>query len=280
MHWTTTRVGTPAGTVAVRSAGAGPRVLLLHGIPGSGGVWGGVASRLVARGQSVLVPDLLGFGGSDRPTALEALWIDAQATALATVLEQSGEAPMLVAGHDYGAPVAVTLARRRPDLVRGLVLAAGNLLTDTPIPPPLRAVLLPVAGPLLARLVFSALSLRLMLWAGSGRPRPRLNRAAYLGDRAQVRAIGTLFQGALAGLATRYAPVEAALPVLGRPSVVVWGDRDPFFPLEEGQRVARAAGADLIVAPGAGHFLPAERPDVFIDAVDRLARRGESEKPD
>ena len=42
--------------------------------------------------------------------------------------------------------------------------------------------------------------------------------------------------------------------------LVGWGDRDPFFPLEQGERTAAAANARLHVFRGAGHFLPHERP--------------------
>ena len=42
--------------------------------------------------------------------------------------------------------------------------------------------------------------------------------------------------------------------------LVGWGDRDPFFPLEQGERTAAAANARLHVFHGAGHFLPHERP--------------------
>ncbi|MBW3591437.1 MAG: alpha/beta hydrolase [Actinobacteria bacterium] len=58
---------TSAGRVAVRVDGEGPTVLLVHGIPGSAGEWDQVSDGLVAAGFRVLVPDLLGFGASDRP---------------------------------------------------------------------------------------------------------------------------------------------------------------------------------------------------------------------
>jgi len=65
---TTHRVELPDGEhLAVQVVGAGPDVLLLHGIPGSGSVWDGVATRL-AEHHRVVVPDLLGFGESSRPT--------------------------------------------------------------------------------------------------------------------------------------------------------------------------------------------------------------------
>lgn len=270
------KIGFDAGgyEVAVQVAGEGPPVLLVHGIPGSSKVWDGVVPLLVGAGHRVLVPDLIGFGESSRPGAGEGLWLEAQAQALSRVLEELVGEPALVVGHDYGAPTSVVLARRDAARVAGLVLAAGNLFTDTPIPWPLRALRVPRLDRLVARLMFSGPSLGLMLRFGTGRPRPALDRSVYLGDRDQQAATRWIFAAALRELESRYAEVEAALPVIGRPVVVLWGDRDPFFPLAEGHRAVSAIpGAKLLVAEGSGHFLPAERPDLFREAVVRLRSR-------
>lgn len=266
-------VSTTTGTVAVRSAGEGPAVLLVHGIPGSSGVWAPVSDGLVQAGFRVLAPDLLGFADSDRPTALDDLWIGSQATALAEVLDAVEAAPAIVVGHDYGAPISVTLAARHPRAVSGLVLAAGNLFTDTPIPMPLNTVTWPLIGDLVGRLAFSTPALRMMLRAGTGRPHVHLDPAVYLGDAAQRRAIKTIFAGALRELPDRYGQVEAALADLRTSTVVLWGDRDPFFGTRQAHRTVDAIPeAVLQVEAGAGHFLPAERPAAFIDAVKQLDR--------
>lgn len=258
--------------LAVRVVGDGPPVLLVHGIPGSSRSWGEVVPGLVEAGHQVLVPDLLGFGASSRPRTVEGLWLGAQSRALAAALEALAGGPALVVGHDYGAPISVDLARRAPARVTGLVLASGNLFTDTPIPLPLRSLRLPFLGRMAARAALSAPSLRLMLRFGSGRPRPSLDPGVYLGDRRQQAAIRAIFTTALRQLESRYAEVEETFPKLGKPVVVLWGDRDPFFSLEEGRRAASAIPeAELRVAEGAGHFLPAERPSLFHDAVARLS---------
>lgn len=73
----------------------------------------------------------------------------------------------------------------------------------------------------------------------------------------------------------RYEGVRDALGDLALPAVVLWGDRDPFFPVEQGHRTAALLGAHVpcTILAGAGHFLPEERPDDVAAAVAELVRR-------
>jgi pimeloyl-ACP methyl ester carboxylesterase len=192
---------------------------------------------------------------------------------LAEVLDTMAAVPAIVVGHDYGAPISVSLTARRAESVSGLVLAAGNLFTDTPIPVPLKVVTWPLIGRPAGHLAFSTPALQMMLSAGIGRPRVLPDRASYLGDAAQRRAIRTIFAGALRELHDRYAEVEVTLPDLRTPTVVLWGDRDPFFGIEQARRAAAALpNASLQVQADAGHFLPTERPEAFVAAVQQLDR--------
>lgn len=267
-------VDTRHGRMAVHRRGAGPPVLLLHGIPGGAAAWDPVADRLAGHAD-VLAPDLLGFGASDRPVDLATLHARAQAEALADVLRALGVAEATVVGHDFGGPVALMLTRVAPDTVGGLGLLAANVFPDTPVPMPLAAVRWPGIGRVAAAALFSRPSLALMLQAGTGRPRVRLDRRVHLGDPRQIAAIRTIFEGSLRDLAALYAPVQAQLQTWTGPAAVGWGDRDPFFPPQQGRRTALACGARFVLLPGAGHFLPGERPDEVASLIADLldARR-------
>ncbi len=73
----------------------------------------------------MVVPDLRGFGESDKPVADPGEQYSAagQARSVAGLLEELGLGPAVVAGYDVGSRVAQALARERPELVRALVLA-------------------------------------------------------------------------------------------------------------------------------------------------------------
>lgn len=247
--------------MAFRRSGRGPTVVLIHGIPGQARAWEGVDAELETD-FDVVVPDLIGFGDSERPAkpTIDNVGPAAQATHVAELLDELAVPSATVVGHDFGAPVGVLLAAKRPDLVAGLCLLAGNTFPDTPIPFPLSLATVPIAGSLLSSLLFSAPSLRLMLRQGTGPGTAPPKASVYLGDHKQCRTIATIFSGALTRLAELYDPVAAGLESIEVPVLVGWGDRDPFFPLEQGERTAAAVDTPLRVFRGAGHFLPHERP--------------------
>jgi pimeloyl-ACP methyl ester carboxylesterase len=59
------------------------------------------------------------------------------------------------------------------------------------------------------------------------------------------------------------------------PTMVIWGDHDPFFSVAQGQRTASAIpGARFVLFEGAGHFLPEERPHAFADQIVAQAAKG------
>ena len=262
--------------IAADVAGTGPEILLLHGIPGAGVTWGEVAGRLSTK-HRVITPDLIGFGRSSRTDDIGALWADAQATAVLAMLDELRSEQVLVVGHDFGGPVAAHLMAKAPARVSGLVLASANAFGDTPIPFPLSGILWPGVGDLCERLLFSKPSLRMMVKQGVGKNAPKLDAQVYVGDPQQARAIRVIFATALRELEARYRPISKMLGRIAVPSMVVWGDRDPFFPVAQAERTARLIpGARMTVLSGAGHFLPEERPAELAETIEALAREIEA----
>ncbi len=97
---------------------AGPvRMLALHGLTGYGGRWRHLAGYLPE--IAIAAPDLLGHGRS----SWAAPWtIDANVSALARLLDEDADAPVLVVGHSFGGGLALHLAAARPDGVSALLL--------------------------------------------------------------------------------------------------------------------------------------------------------------
>jgi len=94
------------------------QVLMIHGLTGHGARWHRLcATHLPELG--VLAPDLIGHG---RSTWAAPWTIDANVAALASLIEDEADGPVLVVGHSFGGAIALHLAAQCPDLVSGLVL--------------------------------------------------------------------------------------------------------------------------------------------------------------
>ena len=108
-------------TLAVRDEGDGRPVLLLHGFPDSSHLWRHQVPALVDAGLRAIVPDLRGFGESDRPEGVEEYAIARSVADMVAVLDQLGVERTHVVGHDWGAVVAWGLGAFAPERVERLV---------------------------------------------------------------------------------------------------------------------------------------------------------------
>ena len=107
--------------------GEGRPVLLLHGFPDSGRLWRNQVPALADAGFKVIVPDLRGYGKSDKPAEVEAYNILYLAGDVGAVLDDAGVDRVHVVGHDWGAAVAWAIGAMVPDRVDHLVtLSVGH----------------------------------------------------------------------------------------------------------------------------------------------------------
>lgn len=116
--------------INVAQIGEGAPVLLLHGWPHTWMMWREVMPLLAASGRRVIAPDLRGLGGSSRADGgydLHTLADDMVALLVALEVSQ----PVMVASLDLGSPVALMLAMRHPEKVRGLSVCE-TVLGDLP----------------------------------------------------------------------------------------------------------------------------------------------------
>ena len=109
---------------------SGPPVVLLHGLVASGVYWGATYDRL-ADGHRLVVPDLLGFGGSPRPAC--GYGPDDHVEAVRSCLDDLGiTEPAVIGAHSLGALIALRLAASHPDRVAAIVAFGPPLYPDAP----------------------------------------------------------------------------------------------------------------------------------------------------
>ncbi len=188
--------------------------------------------------------------------------MEAQAAQLGALLDTLGIDELVLGVHDFGGPVGLTLLRMFPKLrVQALVVTPTNFFTDTYVPPVLRLASVPVLGTLFYKMIAgNSVGLRLMYRAankqGLSAPTDHLTSGA-------VDLTRKIFQRSLADLHGSYRDVESMLPRIRIPTLVLWGDSDPFFSVAVGERTAKAiSGARLHVLTETGHFVPEEQPAV------------------
>lgn len=112
-------------TIAYRDAGSGPAVVMLHNGGTSSTIWRHQLTELSAD-HRVIAVDLPGFGESPRPAVPARL--SEMVDLVGALIRAKGLAPVLMVGNCMGSNIAATLARREPDLVRGVL--AVNPLTE------------------------------------------------------------------------------------------------------------------------------------------------------
>jgi pimeloyl-ACP methyl ester carboxylesterase len=102
-------------------------VVLLHGFPDSGRLWRHQVGALADAGFKIIVPDMRGYGASDKPAEIEAYNILFLVADIGAVLDDVAVETAHVVGHDWGAAVAWALAALAPERVDHLAaLSVGH----------------------------------------------------------------------------------------------------------------------------------------------------------
>jgi pimeloyl-ACP methyl ester carboxylesterase len=259
----TVRVGD--ADIHVTEWGAGPPVLLLHGNPDSGIMWEGVADRMAAQYRCI-APDLLGFGHSQVPSDFQR-----SLAGLSQFIEKFLAAadiprPVDLVAHDFGGPFAFAWAVEHPDSVRHMVAINTLFFSDYRWHFWARVWRTPILGEL------SMLGLNRTMFARELRRGSKAISDAHI-DRVWSLMTPTMRKEVLrlyrATDSAHFGPWESAFLKLVRtkPTLVVWGDKDPYVP----SRFAERFNAENVVhLPQAGHWAAVEVPGECADAVRRF----------
>jgi pimeloyl-ACP methyl ester carboxylesterase len=105
----------------VAEAGEGPLVVLCHGFPESWYSWRHQLMALAEAGYHAVAPDQRGYGQTDRPEAIDQYTLFHLVGDLVGLLDALRAPSAVVAGHDWGAPVAWHAALLRPDRFRAVI---------------------------------------------------------------------------------------------------------------------------------------------------------------
>ncbi|MEM7567830.1 MAG: alpha/beta fold hydrolase [Pseudomonadota bacterium] len=256
------KVALPGGaSIALRAAGAGPAVLLLHGIGGRAQQWSPQMEALAGR-YCVLAWDARGYGESDGPPVTR---FSDFADDLFAVLDALGIARVLAAGHSMGGRILLEAAARTQDRFAALLLSGAQAAYLEHMTPAER---------------MAYVDKRRALFDGGAMREEAAVKVArdVLGPLADAAAHGAMVDSFRALHAPAYlAALETSagmdrrdvLAKLTVPTRVIGGALDTICPPEETRRIAEAIGqGPAILLDNVGHMAGLEVPETVTRPID------------
>ena len=247
----------------------GPAVVLLHGFPEFWYSWHKQIDPLGAAGFRVVVPDQRGYNRSSKPSSVRSYALTELVSDVIAIADQLGQERIFLAGHDWGAAVAWSVALLHPNRVARLAIL------NVPHPSVMRRYLMQDRRqlrkswymfffqiPYLPEAFLSASNFRRGTASLVGSSRPGTFSAD---DLAQYRAAWSQ-PGALTGMINWYRAAfrhRAKFPdrTVRVPTRILWGMRDAFLTAEMARDSLRyCTDAELIQFPDATHWLQHEEP--------------------
>jgi pimeloyl-ACP methyl ester carboxylesterase len=258
--------------------GSGPALLLLHGLGCDHTTWLPVVAAL-SRRYTVIAPDLLGHGRSDKPRADYS--VGGYANGMRDLLTVLGIDKVTVVGHSFGGGVAMQFAYQFPERTERMVLVAPGGLGPE-VTPVIRAITLPGFHQVMHLAMLPGLrhaaGLAMKGLSATGLPHTR--------DLDEVAAIYSSFSDKRARAAIRHV-VSAVVDWRGQvvtmadrayltqamPMCVIWGTDDDVIPVRHAGLAAELApAASVEVIANAGHFPHKDHPQRFVTIVNDFVR--------
>jgi pimeloyl-ACP methyl ester carboxylesterase len=259
-------------------AGSGPALLLLHGLGCDHRTWLPVLDSL-SRRYTVIAPDLLGHGSSDKPRADYS--VGGFANGMRDLLTVLGVDRVTVVGHSFGGGVAMQFAYQFPERTERLVLVGSGGLGPE-VSPAIRAITTTGFHQVMGLLTMPGVrqvgvaGLRALSRTGLKEFRDFdevaeiyesfRDPAARAAIRHVVRAVVD-WQGQIVTMADRAYLTDAM------PMCVIWGEEDRVIPVSHAARASEMAPkAHVEVIPNAGHFPHKDHPERFAKVLGDFVR--------
>ncbi len=269
----------------------GQPVMLWHGFLSTGYAWRAVAPALAEAGLAVMVPDMRGFGDSDKPggnDGYDARALAEEGRALATTVGFGGGRPIIHAAHDMSALPALLWAADHPEEVAGLLyIEAPVMLGDV-----LRKVIaytpqamergsmwwwiLPLAPGVPERLVVGNERAFLSWFYEGATARPEEIEPATVDEYLRTFSGREGVLGAMGVYRAAFTSIEQTEPLMAAkvqvPVVAMGGEKGLGAKVGEMVRTV-AQNVEAETLPDCGHFLPEEQPDAVVKRVLAMAAK-------
>ena len=260
-------------------AGSGPALLLIHGIGDSSDTWRPVVEQL-AEHYTVIAPDLLGHGRSEKPRADYS--VAGYANGMRDLLSVLEVDKATVVGHSLGGGVAAQFSYQFPDQCERLVLVGSGGVGRT-VSPLLRVAavpgveaLMPLLGlpPVRFASRLGAALLRVFDTALGRDAEEILAVVDALPDTESRSAILLTLRSSIDWQGQVISMLDRAYLAEGIPTLIVWGRRDAIIPVSHGRLIHTAMpGSGFEVFDEAGHFPHHTDPARFVRVLREFMER-------
>ncbi|HEX6966899.1 MAG TPA: alpha/beta fold hydrolase [Gemmatimonadaceae bacterium] len=247
---------------AAGSRGVGEPIVFIHGFPTSSHLWCDVVPCM-PEGHRVVVPDLLGYGRSDRPDEQD-VGIKGHAERIIALLDTLRISYASIVGHDVGGGIAQYLAIKHPTRVARLALIDSVAFDDWPTRNvKLAKASLPLTRHLPATWILSIL--RGDLQRGyTDQDRGARSVDIYIRPFSAAKGRDVLVEHMLSLDPADTEALTTRLKDIVAPTAIVWGAHDPFLPTAIAKRLHESIpGSTLDIIPDARHFTPEEAPETI-----------------
>ncbi|PYE11749.1 haloalkane dehalogenase [Williamsia limnetica] len=257
-------------TVHYVDEGAGPTLLLLHGNPTWSFLWRDAIRELRNEFRCVAL-DYPGFGLST-PKAGYRFLPEEHAQVVTGFVDALGLTGVTLVGQDWGGPIGLAAAQRRPGTFERLVLVNtwawpvnGSLHFEA---------FGRIMGGLPARFLVRRLNLLVNAFIPTGHKRRKPTEAEMTHyrralDTPERRQASAVLPGRVLASRAFFAEVEAGLPNLADlPTLIVWGDADIAFRSQERKRLeATFPHHHTAIVERAGTYVESDAPEEFVAAL-------------
>jgi pimeloyl-ACP methyl ester carboxylesterase len=258
--------------------GSGPAILLLHGMACDHTTWDPIIRRL-ARRHTVIAPDMLGHGRSDKPRADYS--VGGYANGMRDLLTVLGIDRVTVVGHSLGGGVAMQFAYQFPERTeRVALIAPGGLGRE--VTPLIRAVTLPGFHTAMGLVTLPGVR---HVVSGTMRQLTRFEHPVvrdlgeiadivdHMVDRRERAALVHVVRACVDLRGQIITMVDRAYLAREMPLCLIWGEDDLVIPATHAERIkAVVPSVKVKVVPGTGHFPHKDEPELVADTLHRFIR--------
>lgn len=247
-------------TLRYKQDGLGRPFIFLHGLPTYSYLWRNLTPGLTF-GKTIYSLDLMGFGLSEKPQN-QTYSIDTYVGQLQKFLEKFHLENPILAGHDIGGTIATLYTIRNPGKVRKLIIMNAPLYPEAS-PLHVRLLRTRLIGELFTGDWFLKRIFRNGVQQQSAMPEALIDE--YLKPYHDDPGARTALLKCVRELDLRPTLEKEVTPNLGKiqtPTLILWGDGDPYVPLDFAKKLKDdIPGSTLHVILRTGHFEMEERPE-------------------